>query len=146
MSDLTGCFLVQDNLLICPGPISSSFKFHSTILREPAAWLRSHLSDDWLCGDRCAIVIMLNLSKEKMMKKAILLAAIILIGSAPHVLSQQDKGASGMSPGDKMKDSTTSTKKGASEFSPGDKMKDSTAPTKKGASEFSPGDKMNDKK
>ena len=86
------------------------------------------------------------------MKKATLLAAVILlIGSSACGYAQTkgstgtSRGASEFSPGDQMKDKGGPTKgsRGASEYSPGDRMKD-TGTTGRGASEFSPGDQKND--
>jgi hypothetical protein len=80
------------------------------------------------------------------MKKAILVAAALVIGASP-AFAQKSKGASDQSPGDQMQDSRSSTTKGASEYAPGDRMKDTgTTGMSKGASEYSPGDKMNDKR
>jgi hypothetical protein len=80
------------------------------------------------------------------MKKAVLVAAALVIGASP-AFAQKSKGASEFSPGDQMRDSRTQTTKGASEFAPGDRMRDQgTTGMSKGASELSPGDRMNDRR
>jgi hypothetical protein len=53
-------------------------------------------------------------------------------------------GASEYSPGDRMKDSSTSTAPGASEYAPGREMKKDKG-TGPGASEYAPGDLAKDK-
>jgi hypothetical protein len=83
---------------------------------------------------------------EAEMKKAVLVAAALLIGASP-AFAQKSKGASELSPGDQMRDSRTQTTKGASEYAPGDRMKEpGTTGMSKGASELSPGDRMNDRR
>jgi hypothetical protein len=78
------------------------------------------------------------------MKILITAAAVVLIGSSGlSFAGSATKGASGSAPGTQMNDSTSPSSRGASELSPGDRMKDTTG-TSKGASEFTPGDKMND--
>jgi len=80
-------------------------------------------------------------------KTLVIAAAAMLIGSSGFSFagSPGTKGASGSAPGTQMNNSTSPTSRGASELSPGDKMKDSsTTGLSKGASEFTPGDKMND--
>ena len=82
-----------------------------------------------------------------MKKTLIIAAAAMLIGSSglSFAGSTGTKGASGSAPGTQMNNSTSPTPRGASELSPGDRMKDSTTTgMSKGASELSPGDKMND--
>jgi hypothetical protein len=85
-----------------------------------------------------------------MNKTLIIAAAAMLIGSSglSFAGSAVTKGASGSAPGTQMNNSTSPTSptsRGASENSPGDKMKDSTTTgMSRGASEFTPSDKMND--
>ncbi len=82
-----------------------------------------------------------------MKKKISALAAVFLVGTVVSVYAQKSPGASEYSPGDTMKDrsssSTLSGKRGpgASASTPGHMQK-----TPGGASELSPGDKMNDKR
>ena len=81
------------------------------------------------------------------MKRAIILTAALLFGIGTAFAAE--KGASQLSPGHEMQNSTSgSTKtKGASEYSPGDRMQDKgTVGRSKGASEYSPGDRMNDQR
>jgi hypothetical protein len=77
------------------------------------------------------------------MRKISALAAVLLVSTAVAAYAQKSPGASEYSPGDRMKDqsSTQSGTKGpgASSYAPGQKQ---TKPG--GASELSPGDKMND--
>ncbi|HTE76400.1 MAG TPA: hypothetical protein VK653_06615 [Xanthobacteraceae bacterium] len=77
------------------------------------------------------------------MKKISTLAVVLLFGMAVAAYAQKSPGASEFTPGDTMKDksSTTSGKTGpgASQYTPGHEQK-----TPGGASELSPGDKMND--
>jgi len=77
------------------------------------------------------------------MKKISALAAVLLVSTAVAAYAQKTPGASEYSPGDRMKDqsSTMSGTKGpgASSHAPGHEQK-----TPGGASEMSPGDKMND--
>jgi hypothetical protein len=94
------------------------------------------------------------------MRKLVVIAAAILIGTAGSALAQKgghgtagmggSRGASEFSPGDQMRDAggPKNTTRGASEFSPGDRMRDAGGPRKttRGASEFSPGDQMNDRR
>jgi len=87
-----------------------------------------------------------------------ILAAIVLAGSSAAGFAQTSSpGASGSAPGTRMNSPTATNPgatRGASELSPGDRMNDSrtvggvkTSPgSTKGASEFAPGDKMNDKR
>jgi hypothetical protein len=81
-----------------------------------------------------------------MKKTLIIAAAAMLIGSSGlSFAGSASKGASGSAPGIQMNNSTSTNSRGASEFSPGDRMKDSsTTGMSKGASEFTPGDRMND--
>ena len=81
-----------------------------------------------------------------MNKTLVIAAAAMLIGSSGlSFAGSATKGASGSAPGTMMNNSTIPTSKGASELSPGDRIKDSTTTgMSKGASEFTPGDKMND--
>jgi hypothetical protein len=83
------------------------------------------------------------------MKKITLIAAslLLVVSSVVGIAGPRGggtKGASGLSPGDQMRDLGTKPTRGASEFSPGDQMKDLGTKTTKGASEFTPGDKMID--
>jgi len=86
------------------------------------------------------------------MKKTLVVAAAVLFGTSALALAAENKGgASKMSPGHEMQNSTSGTSRGASEFSPGDRMRDKgtvgqSRGSTKGASEFSPGDRMNDKR
>jgi hypothetical protein len=77
------------------------------------------------------------------MKRVSTLAAVLLVGSVVTAYAQKSPGASEMSPGDRMKDNSSTlsgTKSpGASRYAPG---RNQTTPG--GASELSPGDKMND--
>jgi hypothetical protein len=77
------------------------------------------------------------------MKKTLMIAsAAMLIASSPS-FAGSNKGASQYAPG--TQNSATTNSRGASELSPGDKMNDHrTTGMSKGASELSPGDKMND--
>jgi len=80
------------------------------------------------------------------MKVLITAATIVLIGSSGlSFAGSASKGASGSAPGTLMNESAPTTR-GASELSPGDRMKDNltTGKSKRGASELTPGDKMND--
>ena len=81
------------------------------------------------------------------MKRTVIIAAALLIGTAASAFAAQKGGASQLSPGHEMQSSGA---KGASEFSPGDQMRDSrergTVGQTKGASEYSPGDRMNDRR
>jgi hypothetical protein len=81
-----------------------------------------------------------------MNKTLVIAAAAMLIGSSSlSFAGSAPKGASGAAPGTQMNNSATPTSKGAAELSPGDRMKDSsTTGMSKGASEFAPGDRMND--
>ncbi|WP_024509251.1 hypothetical protein [Bradyrhizobium sp. ARR65] len=84
------------------------------------------------------------------MKKTLIVAAAVLLGTGPFA-NAAEKGASSMSPGHEMQNSTTDTGKGASEYSPGDRMQDKNTTgmsrgSSKGASEYSPGDRMNDQR
>ena len=84
------------------------------------------------------------------MKTTIIVAAAALLGTVAFA-NAAERGASGMSPGHEMQNSTTNTGKGASEYSPGDRMQDkgtvgSARGATKGASEYSPGDRMNDRR
>ena len=86
-----------------------------------------------------------------MKKNLIFAAAVMLIGSSglSFAGSADPKGASGSAPGTQMNNSTSPATRGASELSPGDRMKDSRTTGRargatKGASEYAPGDKMND--
>jgi len=86
-----------------------------------------------------------------MKKTLIMTAAVMLIASSgiSFAGSSGTHGASGSAPGTQMNNSATPTSRGASELSPGDKMRDSrttgmSSGATKGASEFTPGDKMND--
>jgi hypothetical protein len=88
---------------------------------------------------------------EDMKKTLVIAAAAMLIGSAglSFAGSSGTKGASGSAPGTQMNNSNVPTSRGASELSPGDRMRDSSTTgmsrgAAKGASEFTPGDKMND--
>jgi len=80
---------------------------------------------------------------EATMKKISTLAAVLLVGTAVAAYAQKSPGASENSPGDRMKDqsSTLSGKSGpgASQYAPGREQK-----TPGGASELAPGDRMND--
>jgi hypothetical protein len=93
------------------------------------------------------------------MKRAIVLSAAILLAAGASAIAAERPGASSMSPGHEMQNSTSTgpkgdvnTKtKGASEYSPGARMHDksTTGMSKsksKGASEYSPGDRMYDRK
>jgi hypothetical protein len=85
------------------------------------------------------------------MKAKLLVAVAVLVGSTSLALAQSNSGgASNLSPGDKMNDTTTpgtrGATKGASEYAPGDRMRDQTTGASKGASELSPGDRMNDRR
>ncbi len=86
------------------------------------------------------------------MNKTIAVAAAVLLSSTAFALAQSNTGgASGMSPGHEMQNSTKKTGPGASEYSPGDRMHDratvgQSRETGKGASEYSPGDRMRDKR
>jgi hypothetical protein len=76
------------------------------------------------------------------MRKISTLVAVLLVGSAVAAYAQKSPGASEYSPGDRMKDQSSSSgtkEPGASSYAPGHEQK---APG--GASEMSPGDKMND--
>jgi hypothetical protein len=98
--------------------------------------------------------------EEVAMKRAIILSAAILLAVGASAIAAERPGASSMSPGHEMQNSTSSstkgdvdskTTKGASEYSPGDRMHDksTTGMSKsksKGASEYTPGDRMNDRK
>lgn len=98
--------------------------------------------------------------EEVAMKRAIILSAAILLAVGASAMGAERPGASSISPGHEMQNSTSSstkgdvdskTTKGASEYSPGDRMHDksTTGMSKsksKGASEYSPGDRMNDRK
>jgi hypothetical protein len=94
--------------------------------------------------------------KETKMKNIATIAAVVLIGSSAAAYAQTKPGASGMAPGTQMNSTTNpnpGATRGASELSPGDKMNDartvgsgSRPGSTKGASELSPGDKMNDKR
>jgi uncharacterized protein YdeI (BOF family) len=89
------------------------------------------------------------------MKKTILVATALLVGTTALAMAQSNTGggASGMSPGHEMQSPSgnRSTGTGASENSPGDRMHDSKGTvggsrgSTKGASEYSPGDRMHDK-
>ncbi len=81
-----------------------------------------------------------------MRERLVIAAAAMLVGSSGlSFAGSATKGASGSAPGTQMNNSTSTNSRGASELSPGDKMKDSsTTGMSKGASEFTPGDKMND--
>jgi hypothetical protein len=91
-----------------------------------------------------------------MHKLSIIAAAALLIGSSAISFAAGPKpGASGSAPGTQMNSTTTpenrGSARGASELSPGDRMNDARSNTTgsaktKGASELSPGDKMNDKR
>lgn len=81
------------------------------------------------------------------MKRAIILAAVTLLGAGIAANAAERPGASTMSPGHEMQSSTSRTTKGASEYSPGDRMHDKgTVGVSKGASQYSPGDRMNDRR
>jgi len=91
------------------------------------------------------------------MKRAIVLSAAIFLAAGASAIAAERPGASSLSPGREMQNSTSSSTKGdvdtktkgASEFSPGDLMHDksTTGMSKsKGASEYSPGDRMHDRK
>jgi hypothetical protein len=91
------------------------------------------------------------------MKRTIVFAAAILFGASAGAIAAERPGASSMSPGHEMQNSTSSSTKGdvdtktkgASEYSPGDRMHDKTTTgmsKSKGASENSPGDRMNDQR
>ncbi len=79
------------------------------------------------------------------MKKTSILAAALLVSTAAVVYAQKSPGASEYTPGDTMKDRSTTmsrqTSPGASASTPGHLQK-----SPGGASEFSPGDTMNDKR
>lgn len=81
-----------------------------------------------------------------MRKTLVIAAAAMLVGSSGlSFAGSATKGASGSAPGTQMNNPASTNSRGASELSPGDKMKDSsTTGMSKGASEFTPGDKMND--
>src|SRR5258708_33829711 len=86
-------------------------------------------------------------NKENDMKKTLVIAAAaMLIGSSGlSFAGSATKGASGSAPGTQMNNSTSTSSRGASELSPGDKMRDSSTPgMSNGASEFTPGENMND--
>lgn len=81
------------------------------------------------------------------MRRVIIYTTALLLGAGSAAFAAETGGASRMSPGHQMQNSTSSssTSKGASEYSPGDRMKDKgTVGKSKGASENSPGDRMND--
>lgn len=84
------------------------------------------------------------------MQRTIVLAAAFLVGAASAGAAAAERpGASNLSPGHEMQNSTSPTSKGASEFSPGDRRRDKGTvgmSKSKGASEFSPGDRMNDRR
>jgi hypothetical protein len=86
------------------------------------------------------------------MKRMMLMIAAVLIASAAVGYAQQKGsnagGASGVAPGDQMKDKggPTPGSRGASEFSPGDRKKDAVGTVGRGASEFSPGDRSKEAK
>lgn len=77
------------------------------------------------------------------MKTITTLAAAFLVSTAVAAYVQKSPGASEYSPGDTMKDRSTTMSgqkgPGASQFTPGHEQK-----TPGGASELSPGDKRND--
>ncbi len=79
------------------------------------------------------------------MKKTSILVAAILVSTAAVANAQKSRGASEYTPGDTMKDQSTTLSRqkspGASGSTPGHMQK-----TPGGASELSPGDKMNDKR
>jgi hypothetical protein len=80
------------------------------------------------------------------MKRVIITAAVLLLGVSTTTFAAE-RGASQLSPGHEMQNSTSGTSKGASEYSPGDRMRDKgTVGKSKGASEYSPGDRMNDQR
>lgn len=84
------------------------------------------------------------------MKKTLIVAAAVLLGTATFA-GAAEKGASSLSPGHEMQNSTTKTGKGASEYSPGDRMQDKgttgmSRGSSKGASQYSPGSRMNNQK
>ena len=84
---------------------------------------------------------------EVQMRRVIVTAAALLLGASTAAFAAETGGASRMSPGQGMQNSTSPTNKGASEYSPGDRMKDKgTVGKSKGASEYSPGDRMNDQR
>ena len=77
------------------------------------------------------------------MKKAIILATAILLGSTPLALAQKSKGVSATTPGAEMKTTQPGAKgfepgPGASGYTPADKMKDNPM-TSNGASSYAPG-------
>jgi hypothetical protein len=77
-------------------------------------------------------------------------AAAILLAAGASAIAAEKPGASSMSPGHEMQNSTSSTSKGASGFSPGDRVQDRKGTVglskSKGASEYSPGDRINDRR
>ncbi len=80
------------------------------------------------------------------MKKISAIAAALLVGTVVAAHAQKSRGASEYTPGDTMKDqssSSTLSKKGpgASAYTPGHQQG-----SPGGASEISPGDRMNDKR
>ena len=91
-----------------------------------------------------------------MNKLSIIAAVALLMGSSAISFAAGPKpGASGSTPGTQMNSTTQpenrGSARGASELSPGDKMNDARSTTTgsaktKGASGYTPGDTMNDKR
>jgi hypothetical protein len=78
------------------------------------------------------------------MKRVGTLATVLLVGTVVAAYAQKSPGASEYSPGDRMKDESSTEKSkdhspGASQYAPGHEQR-----TSGGASEMSPGDRMND--
>jgi hypothetical protein len=92
------------------------------------------------------------ITMKEQMKKTLAVATALLFGTSALALAAENKGgASRMSPGHEMQNSTSGASKGASEYSPGDRMRDKgtvgqSRGATKDASEYSPGDRMNDKR